>query len=130
MSGAAALAEGAVLAPVAGPVVSLVPVAVAVVALAAAARSAPARTPLGPAPDRPRSSPLAALGGAVRRRLGRPADPAADLRVGRIVVLAIGAALVDPLLGVTGAGGGLVQPRWTRRRAAARARRQHVAELP
>lgn len=50
-----------------------------------------------------RRSVLATVGRRMRAAAGRPADPAADRRAGLALVLALGMAIVHPLLGMAGA---------------------------
>lgn len=95
--------------------------AAGVLAVALALRPRPRRAVSPP----PEVTVAIALGGLVRRRLGRPTDDDADRRVGASVLWAAAGAV---LLGPPGAGLGVV--RWAAPAVGARRRaRQHQQEL-
>jgi len=103
-------------------------------------RRGPLSRPDRLAPPRPgptgvsvRSLPrtLGALGGSLRRRLGRRPDPMADRRVGATLVAAVAVAvLVGPLLVPVVVGGGWASGRITRRSARLRHERAVRTTLP
>ncbi|MFP3905502.1 MAG: type II secretion system F family protein [Acidimicrobiales bacterium] len=107
----------------------------AVLALAGARRpvaSDRARALAQPAVDAPRRGrgPLEAIGGPVRRVLGRPPDPRADRRVGWAILIGFGlVAVMPPMALVWGAGFGVVSV-VRRRRGRERAERAMFDELP
>ena len=75
-------------------------------------------------------SVAAALGGAARRRLGRRADPAADRRWGRSILVACVLLLVEPLLVVGWVAACAVASVMRRRRVQQGRHRALVDELP
>lgn len=78
----------------------------------------------------PRRAPASAVGGAVRRVLGRPADPAADRAVGRALLVGLVLVPIEPAFALMWAGGAAVAAGTRRRGARRRAGQQLVDELP
>jgi len=85
-------------------------------------------TPGAPCASRP--SLAGAVGGHLRRRLGRPVDPGADRRVGRAVLVGAALAVIDPALAVSAAGGAWLVPWWRERQAVAASERAAEATVP
>lgn len=75
-------------------------------------------------------SPAGRLGGAIRGRLGRPADPVADRHLGRTILLAVPAVVVSPVLAVGVVVWWWAAPRLRRRREARRREAELRSELP
>ncbi len=116
------------------PTVPALLAAGAVLSLAVAIRPGvpeQARALVPPAGPRPRGrSPTALVGAPLRRILGRDTDPAADRRLGRIVVVGVALAFLAPPLGGLWLAGAGCHSVLGRRRARARADRELLEELP
>ncbi len=116
---------------------SIVPaLAAAGVVLVAAMLASPGRPtrhvdperPLPPEPPTP--GPLARTGGAIRRRLGAPADPRLDRRAGFMALLCVLSVPLSPMISLLVAGGWTASVVLGRRRRVRRSERDLVDELP
>lgn len=84
----------------------------------------------GSSPASGRGAVVEGLGRAVRRRLGRPADPAADRHLGRALVVGVPAALMSVPLAALVVAWWWLTPLAARRRATRQVDAALLAELP